>query len=112
MKSITADSSLVAYCGLYCGACYHYRASFYDDERLRAEAARRGRDPAGFTCQGCRSEFSCPTATMQCLRQIAPEDVAGPLEEILGSVLNAQAACRAGDWALRVVKTRTRITRP
>jgi hypothetical protein len=47
---------LLAACGLYCGACYHYRASFYDDERLRAEAARRGRDPVGFTCQGCRSD--------------------------------------------------------
>lgn len=46
---------LLAACGLYCGACYHYRASFYDDERLRAEAARRGRDPEGFTCRGCRS---------------------------------------------------------
>jgi len=26
---------LLAACGLYCGACYHYRASFYDDDRLR-----------------------------------------------------------------------------
>lgn len=25
MKSITADSALVAYCGLYCGACKAYR---------------------------------------------------------------------------------------
>jgi len=47
---------LLGACGLYCGACYHYRASFYERERLQREAARRGRDPRGFTCQGCRSE--------------------------------------------------------
>lgn len=46
---------LLAACGLYCGACYHYRASFYDSGRLSAEAARRGRDVEGFTCRGCRS---------------------------------------------------------
>jgi hypothetical protein len=46
---------LLAVCGLYCGACYHYRASFYDAERLTFEAARRGKEPQGFTCQGCRS---------------------------------------------------------
>jgi Protein of unknown function (DUF3795) len=46
---------LLAACGLYCGACYHYRASFYDRDRLQKEAARRGRDSVGFTCQGCRS---------------------------------------------------------
>ena len=49
-------NALLAACGLYCGACYHYRASFYTRERLRAEAERRGRDPQGFTCQGCRSD--------------------------------------------------------
>lgn len=47
---------LLGACGLYCGACYHYRASFYESERLQREAARRGRDPVGFTCQGCRSD--------------------------------------------------------
>ncbi|MBN2116708.1 MAG: DUF3795 domain-containing protein [Anaerolineales bacterium] len=47
---------LLAACGLYCGACYHYRASFYTTDRLRQEAARRGRLPEGFTCQGCRSD--------------------------------------------------------
>src|SRR5574341_850631 len=50
------NRALLAACGLYCGACYHYRASFYDDERLREEAARWGRDPQGFTCQGYRSD--------------------------------------------------------
>lgn len=48
--------AILAACGLYCGACYHYRACFYDDESLVAEAARRGRPVVGFTCQGCRSE--------------------------------------------------------
>ena len=47
---------LLAACGLYCGACYHYRASFYESERLQREAARRGRAMQGFTCQGCRSD--------------------------------------------------------
>jgi len=46
---------LLAACGLYCGACYHYRASFLDAERLRREAGLRGREPEGFTCRGCRS---------------------------------------------------------
>ena len=45
MATTIGDPKLVAYCGLYCGACYQYRASFYDDDHLRAEAARRGRDP-------------------------------------------------------------------
>ena len=31
---------LLAACGLYCGACYHYRASFYTSDRLRAYRAR------------------------------------------------------------------------
>jgi hypothetical protein len=48
---------LLGVCGLYCGACYHYRASFYDSERLSEAAARRGCDPGGFTCQGCRSDM-------------------------------------------------------
>lgn len=54
---MTKDANvLLAACGLYCGACYHYRASFYPAERLEQEAARRGRSVAGFTCRGCRSE--------------------------------------------------------
>lgn len=47
---------LLGVCGLYCGACYHYRASFYNRRRLAEEAAHRGRDPEGFPCQGCRSD--------------------------------------------------------
>jgi hypothetical protein len=47
--------NVLAACGLYCGACYHYRASFYDRERLVEAAAQRGRVPEGFTCRGCRS---------------------------------------------------------
>lgn len=54
---MTKDSTiLLAACGLYCGACYHYRASFYSPERLCREAAQRGRGIEGFTCQGCRSD--------------------------------------------------------
>ena len=47
---------LLTACGLYCGACYHYRALYYPRDRLVVEAARRGQEPEGFTCQGCRSE--------------------------------------------------------
>ena len=54
-KEQLKSDNLLAACGLYCGACYHYRASIYDDDRLRAEAARRGRTLEGFTCQGCCS---------------------------------------------------------
>jgi predicted amidophosphoribosyltransferase len=53
---VTDAKVLLGVCGLYCGACYHYRASFYDPQRLSWEAARRGRAPEGFTCQGCRSD--------------------------------------------------------
>jgi Protein of unknown function (DUF3795) len=49
-------NTLLAACGLYCGACYHYRASFYEADRLQTEAARRGQKPVGFPYQGCRSE--------------------------------------------------------
>jgi hypothetical protein len=47
---------LLGVCGLYCGACYHYRASFPEGKHLLEEAAHQGRDLAGFTCQGCRSD--------------------------------------------------------
>jgi hypothetical protein len=48
--------SLLGVCGLYCGACYHYRASFPEAAHLLEEAARRGRPPEGYTCRGCRSD--------------------------------------------------------
>lgn len=50
------EPRLLGVCGLYCGACYHYRASFPDGEHLLEEARRQGRSPVGFTCQGCRSD--------------------------------------------------------
>jgi hypothetical protein len=53
-----ADRSvLLAVCGLYCGACYHYRASFPEGAHLLEAAARQGRALEGFTCQGCRSDI-------------------------------------------------------
>jgi hypothetical protein len=51
------DRALLGACGLYCGACYHYRASFPDGEHLLEAAARQGRDLRGFTCKGCRSSL-------------------------------------------------------
>lgn len=44
-------------CGLYCGACYHHRASFPESKHLLEEAACQGRELEGFTCQGCRSDI-------------------------------------------------------
>ena len=49
------DLTLLAFCGLYCGACSHYRASLPEGQHLMDEAARRGRTQADFTCRGCRS---------------------------------------------------------
>lgn len=49
------NHQLLAVCGLYCGACYHYRASFPHGRHLLEMAARHGRDLEGFTCKGCRS---------------------------------------------------------
>lgn len=51
------DKNLVGACGLYCGACYHFRASFPDGTHLLEEAARQGRTLKGFTCKGCRSSL-------------------------------------------------------
>jgi hypothetical protein len=47
---------LLGVCGLYCGACYHYRASFPEGKHLLKETVRQGRKLEGFTCQGCRSD--------------------------------------------------------
>jgi hypothetical protein len=47
---------LLGACGLYCGACNHYRASFTEGKHLLDEAAAQGRNLEGFTCGGCRSD--------------------------------------------------------
>jgi hypothetical protein len=47
---------LLGVCGLYCGACYHYRASLPDGKHLLQEALRQGRKVEGYCCQGCRSD--------------------------------------------------------
>ena len=47
--------ALLGVCGLYCGACYHYRAALPEGQHLLTEAGRQGRDLTGFTCAGCRS---------------------------------------------------------
>jgi len=50
------NSELIGVCGLYCGACYHYRASFPDGKYLLEEAVRQGTSLDGYICKGCRSE--------------------------------------------------------
>jgi hypothetical protein len=46
---------LLGSCGLYCGACFHYRASLPEGQHLLDAAREQGRDMQGFTCSGCRS---------------------------------------------------------
>jgi hypothetical protein len=48
--------TLLGVCGLYCGACYHYRAAWPQGQHLLSAAVQQGRSPEEFTCQGCRSE--------------------------------------------------------
>ena len=51
-----SDSNLLlGVCGLYCGACNHYRSSFPESGHLLEEASREGRELKGYTCSGCRS---------------------------------------------------------
>lgn len=52
----TDDFMLLGACGLYCGACYHYRASFPEGKHLLPEAAQRGQKQEEFLCQGCRAD--------------------------------------------------------
>jgi hypothetical protein len=47
---------LLGACGLYCGACYHFRASFPEGKHLLEQARLEGRELTGFTCAGCRSD--------------------------------------------------------
>jgi predicted amidophosphoribosyltransferase len=55
--AFVTHSTLLGVCGLYCGACYHYRASLPEGRYLLEEAARQGRPLEGYTCQGCRSDI-------------------------------------------------------
>jgi hypothetical protein len=50
---MTHNHQLLAVCGLYCGACYHYRAASAGGAHL-LEAANRPVETFG--CQGCRSD--------------------------------------------------------
>jgi hypothetical protein len=55
-ETLANPRPLLAACGLYCGACYHYRASLPEGVHLLEEARRQGRKLEGFACQGCRSD--------------------------------------------------------
>jgi hypothetical protein len=50
------ELNLLAVCGLYCGACYHYRASFANGKHLLEPEFRGDRPLDGYTCRGCRSD--------------------------------------------------------
>jgi predicted RNA-binding Zn-ribbon protein involved in translation (DUF1610 family) len=64
------DLNLLAVCGLYCGACYHYRAGQPGGEHLLADEACGGRPLEGYVCEGCRSgrlyaHANCATCTLR-----------------------------------------------
>ena len=62
------EQVLLAVCGLFCGACYHFRALSYSPERLSALTTRRRRSPEGFLCHGCRSDvLSIHPGCAQCV---------------------------------------------
>lgn len=56
MSNAPTTTPLLGACGLYCGACNHYRASYPEGKHLIEKAKQEGRNIEGFTCQGCRSD--------------------------------------------------------
>ena len=46
---------LIGACGLYCGACVHFRASFPEGKHLLEKAIQNGWEKEGYICKGCRS---------------------------------------------------------
>jgi hypothetical protein len=66
---------LLGVCGLYCGACYHYRASLAEGRHLLEKAVGRGQSMEGFGCRGCRSRilYSHPGCS-QCAIRACAED--------------------------------------
>ena len=67
--------TLLGVCGLYCGACYHYRASFAEGRHLLDEAVRQGRSTEGYICKGCRSHvLYIHPGCLQCEIRVCAED--------------------------------------
>jgi hypothetical protein len=66
---------LLGVCGLYCGGCHHYRASFPEGRHLLERAAGQRQSPEGFGCRGCRSGalYSYPGCS-QCAIRACAED--------------------------------------
>ncbi|MBN1262590.1 MAG: DUF3795 domain-containing protein [Anaerolineae bacterium] len=62
----------LAVCGLFCGACYHYRASFPEGRHLLAASGKR---LEAFVCRGCLSEqhYIHPGCAQCVLRACAAE---------------------------------------
>jgi hypothetical protein len=54
-QAVDSVYDLLGACGLYCGACYHYRASLPEGQHLLEMAVDQGRSLDGCGCQGCRS---------------------------------------------------------
>ncbi|MCX6090383.1 MAG: DUF3795 domain-containing protein [Candidatus Atribacteria bacterium] len=49
------DMRLFGVCGLYCGACTHYRSTQKDGKHLLNEYVRQGGEAEKFVCGGCQS---------------------------------------------------------
>ncbi len=65
------DSVLLGVCGLYCGACDHFRAFVPESAALRE--ACRAQNPAFEECHGCRTSVLTTTCSRCKLRACAEE---------------------------------------
>ena len=62
---------LLGVCGLYCGACNHYRASFPEGDHLFQKLLQKDKTVAEPTCQGCRSDKLYPHCSECQIRECA-----------------------------------------
>ena len=51
-------NQILGACGLYCGACNHYRFSFTEGEHLLRDSNPKNLTYDKFTCRGCHSDKS------------------------------------------------------
>jgi hypothetical protein len=65
------ENKLLGVCGLYCGACNHYRAYLSDGRHLLEEAFDQGQEVE--PCQGCRSSLLTKSCAHCSLRDCAAD---------------------------------------
>jgi len=64
---------LLGVCGLYCGACNHYQASFPRNAHLLRELVKKDKTVEDPTCQGCRSDKLYPHCSKCIIRECAED---------------------------------------